>query len=1061
MKQLKLAAETHAKEDNPLRHKPEMENTLESPGSSRHRKISARWDPVDACRPIVDEAPVFYPTIEEFEDTLGYIAKIRPQAELYGICRIVPPACWVPPCPLKEKDLWENAKFPTRIQQIDLLQNREPMRKKIRGRKRKHRKQSKMGMGRRTAKSGSEANVASEPEEKFGFQSGSDFTLKDFQQYASVFKDCYFGLNDANEHEKVSDNSHQQRWKPSVEEIEGEYWRIIEQPTDEVEVYYGADLETGSLGSGFPKISSLTKNESDRYTLSGWNLNNFPRLSGSALCFEGSDISGVVVPWLYVGMCFSSFCWHVEDHHLYSLNYLHWGDPKVWYGIPGSHAPGLEDAMRKHLPDLFEEQPNLLNELVTQLSPSVLKSEGVPVHRTVQHSGEFVVTFPRAYHCGFNCGFNCAEAVNVAPVDWLLHGQNAAELYSSQCRKTSLSHDKLLFGCAQEAVHALADLTLHGKEDLKYIKWRSACGKDGVLTKAVKIRITMEKERLDCIPTHLKMLKMDSKFDLFEERECFACFYDLHLSAVGCKCSPDCYSCLKHSNLFCSCEMNNRFILFRYTMDELSTLVEALEGESHAIEVWANRNTVMVSADAEDACIYKQDVESAICQTQSYKEGKNSTYCAGTNDKSNSTIPSSSYSQISAELVHSEFHHETLSAPSDTKDCHKDSLNEKDLAMDNKIMVGTGGSVDLNIDVMSGEPENYFLHAADYHHNKGVPYVEKVCFAETRKEQDNMEPGADCIASLEKEFSSCSRDVQNSCTLDGYKLFGVDLQMHSDSGEQLNSVSKMGVVETSNTSISLTNQSSLMNNFGISVEPVNLGSVMCGKLWCSKHAIYPKGFKSRVKLFSILDPPRICNYVSEVYGAGFLGPIFKVTMEERPNEAFTNTSADKCWETVLDRLNHEIKRRRSRGEIELPPLELLQSINGHKMFGFLSPSIIQAVEAADPKHQCVEYWNHKEVVSESSGSAIDDCKFSHGSSNSLGDVKTKLFGAGLIKQEQDSIIGNCDSFEEMKLVLQGFLKKASPNELSAMHKLFSSDALFTQWRTAFVSLIEEIQKACA
>ena len=60
-----------------------------------------------------------------------------------------------------------------------------------------------MGMGRRTAKSGSEANVASEPEEKFGFQSGSDFTLKDFQQYANVFKDCYFGLNDANEYEKL------------------------------------------------------------------------------------------------------------------------------------------------------------------------------------------------------------------------------------------------------------------------------------------------------------------------------------------------------------------------------------------------------------------------------------------------------------------------------------------------------------------------------------------------------------------------------------------------------------------------------------------------------------------------------------------------------------------------------------------------------------------------------------------------------------------------------------------------------------------------------------------
>ena len=93
-----------------------------------------------------------------------------------------------------------------------------------------------MAMGTRTAKSGSEANVASEPKETFRFQSGLDFTLKDFRQYANVFKDCYFGLNDANEYEKVSDSSHQQRRKPSMEEIEGEYWRIIEQPTDEVEV---------------------------------------------------------------------------------------------------------------------------------------------------------------------------------------------------------------------------------------------------------------------------------------------------------------------------------------------------------------------------------------------------------------------------------------------------------------------------------------------------------------------------------------------------------------------------------------------------------------------------------------------------------------------------------------------------------------------------------------------------------------------------------------------------------------------------------------------------------
>ena len=37
----------------------------------------------------------------------------------------------------------------------------------------------------------------------------------------------------------------------------------------------------------------------------------------------------MMVPWLYVGSCLSAFCWHVEDHALYSVNYLHMGAPKV------------------------------------------------------------------------------------------------------------------------------------------------------------------------------------------------------------------------------------------------------------------------------------------------------------------------------------------------------------------------------------------------------------------------------------------------------------------------------------------------------------------------------------------------------------------------------------------------------------------------------------------------------------------------------------------------------------------------------------------------------------
>lgn len=39
----------------------------------------------------VVEAPTFHPTEKDFQDPLEYIDKIRPIAEKFGICRVVPP----------------------------------------------------------------------------------------------------------------------------------------------------------------------------------------------------------------------------------------------------------------------------------------------------------------------------------------------------------------------------------------------------------------------------------------------------------------------------------------------------------------------------------------------------------------------------------------------------------------------------------------------------------------------------------------------------------------------------------------------------------------------------------------------------------------------------------------------------------------------------------------------------------------------------------------------------------------------------------------------------------
>ena len=97
-------------------------------------------------------------------------------------------------------------------------------------------------------------------------------------------------------------------------------------------VEYGADLHTMDHGSGFPTTSSknLSK-EDDFYAKHEWNLNKLPVVHNSILKNIDIDISGMKVPWLYVGMCFSSFCWHTEDHWTPSINYLHWGEPKTWY----------------------------------------------------------------------------------------------------------------------------------------------------------------------------------------------------------------------------------------------------------------------------------------------------------------------------------------------------------------------------------------------------------------------------------------------------------------------------------------------------------------------------------------------------------------------------------------------------------------------------------------------------------------------------------------------------------------------------------------------------------
>jgi len=147
-----------------------------------------------------------------------------------------------------------------------------------------------------------------------------------------------------------------------------------------------------------------------------WTLQNINLLENSLFQFlkreEKSNISGLTIPWLYFGMIFSTFCWHVEDLFLYSLNYMHYGSPKIWYSIPVGQKEKMDKYSLKKYEELKCKNKNLLDKLTLLIDPVELIKNGITVNKTIQYPGDIILTFPNAFHAGFSTGFNISEAVN-------------------------------------------------------------------------------------------------------------------------------------------------------------------------------------------------------------------------------------------------------------------------------------------------------------------------------------------------------------------------------------------------------------------------------------------------------------------------------------------------------------------------------------------------------------------------------------------------------------------------------------------------------------------------
>ncbi|MCJ8749559.1 hypothetical protein PDJAM_G00177670 [Pangasius djambal] len=227
--------------------------------------------------------------------------------------------------------------------------------------------------------------------------------------------------------------------EPGASEVEQEYWRIVEQRDCHVAVHYGK-VDTSTHGSGFPV------GKSEPFSKHGWNLTVLPHNSGSILRHLGA-VPGVTVPWLNIGMVFSTSCWSRDQNRLPYIDYLHTGADCIWYSIPAEEKAKLDKVVHTLLqangtPGLEMLEKNIM------ISPEVLSREGIKVHRTVQQSGQFVVVFPGTFVSRVCCGYCVSETVHFATPQWMNLGYEAAK--DLKCRHIAkpFSMEKLLYQIA-------------------------------------------------------------------------------------------------------------------------------------------------------------------------------------------------------------------------------------------------------------------------------------------------------------------------------------------------------------------------------------------------------------------------------------------------------------------------------------------------------------------------------------------------------------------------------------------------------------------------------------
>jgi len=331
----------------------------------------------------------FKPTEEEFRDPQQYITQIFAEASQAGVCMIEPPPSW-------------------RLQAGEAQWT------------------GKEGSGGRFACKRQLLRRQQRPNGDPGFDMLPDeLSLQDYHAKVDDIQEKLLAkMPGAAKDDAVSMESH----------FFGMLANDAGKGTDEP-VIYGNDVE----GSLLEQDAGLAEGSE-----------SIPLLPNSPLSCLGDGFPGITDPFMYFGCMFSFFSWHTEDNDLFSINYMLFGEPKVWYSVPADAAEQFEAVLKDRFPALHDKFPDLQFRKCAMLSPKELLDAGVRVHRHVQRPNDIAITFPKAYHGGFSHGFNCGESSNFATPEWLKFGSESAERYREahiqlqQGRNKGLQRDTVL-----------------------------------------------------------------------------------------------------------------------------------------------------------------------------------------------------------------------------------------------------------------------------------------------------------------------------------------------------------------------------------------------------------------------------------------------------------------------------------------------------------------------------------------------------------------------------------------------------------------------------------------